>query len=60
MKYLKLYENFDTSSDDTLFIFDFDDTIVDSPRFEELAIKYLKEDVTIAGLLDKSVGLIGK
>ena len=59
MKYLKLYEDF-KQSDDTLYIFDFDDTLVDSPEFEELAIKYLKEDVTIAGLLDKSVGLIGK
>ncbi len=45
---------------DTLYIFDFDDTIVDSPRFEELAIKYLKEDVTIKGLLKNSVNLINK
>ena len=44
MKYLKLYEDF-KQSDDTLYIFDFDDTLVDSPEFEELAIKYLKEFV---------------
>jgi FMN phosphatase YigB (HAD superfamily) len=60
MRHLKLYENFDTSSDDTLFIFDFDDTLVDSPKFEELAIEYLKEDVTIKSLLNRSVNYIGK
>lgn len=54
---IKKFLDFD---DDTLYIFDFDDTIVDSPRFEELAIKYLKEDVTIKGLLKNSVNLIDK
>jgi len=39
MKYLKLFENFQV--DDTLYIFDFDDTLVDSPSFEELVIRYL-------------------
>ena len=59
MKYLKLYENFNTT-DDTLFIFDFDNTLADSPTFEEMAIEYLKEDVTIKSLLDRSVKYIGK
>lgn len=39
MKYLKLFENF--QEDDTLYIFDFDDTLVESPSFEELVISYL-------------------
>jgi phosphoserine phosphatase len=42
MKYLKLYENF-RQDDDTLYIFDFDDTLVNSPTFEELSIKFLKK-----------------
>lgn len=44
----------------TLYIFDFDDTIVDTPRFEELISKYLKENVTAKELLDKSLEYIGK
>jgi hypothetical protein len=59
MVFLKLFEEFD-SYDDTLFIFDFDDTLADSPRFEELAIEYLKEDVTIKSLLKKSINHINK
>ena len=39
MRYLKLFENFQES--DTLYIFDFDDTLVKSPSFEELVIRYL-------------------
>ena len=48
------------SKKDTLYIFDFDGTIVDSPKFEELAIEVLKEDVTIKDLLKKSTNLINK
>jgi hypothetical protein len=59
MKFLKLFEQFD-KSDEVLYIFDFDDTIVDSPRFEELAINYIKEGTTIKSLVDKSLKLIGK
>lgn len=53
MNFIKTYESF--INDDTLYIFDFDDTIVDSPRFEELAIDYLKENHTIEDLLKKSL-----
>ncbi len=56
---IKKFEEFN-KSDDTLYIFDFDDTIVDSPRFEELAIDYLKESHTIESLLKKSVKYINK
>ena len=54
---IKTYNEF--TSDDTLYIFDFDDTLVDSPSFEELAIQYLTEDVTIKDLLTQSVNRIG-
>jgi hypothetical protein len=61
MKLLKTFESFikEESINDTLFIFDFDDTIVKSPSFEELAIEYLQENLTIKDLLDKSVERIG-
>jgi len=48
------------SNDDTLYIFDFDDTIVDSPRFEELAINYLRENVTTKTLVNRALKQIGK
>lgn len=60
MKYIETYKLFESKDKDTLHIFDFDGTIVDSPKFEDLAIKLLKEDVTIKDLLQKSVKLIGK
>jgi len=59
MKFLQLFEDFQ-KYDDVLMIFDFDDTIVDSPRFEELAINYIKEGTTVKSLVDKSLKLIGK
>ncbi len=49
----------ESKSDDTLYIFDLDDTLVLNPRFEELAIEYLKEDVTIRSLLQSSNRKIG-
>ncbi len=55
---IKTYNEF-TSDVDTLHIFDFDDTLVNSPSFEELAIQYLTEDVTIKDLLNQSVNRIG-
>jgi len=33
MKYLKTYEKY-SFKENTLYIFDFDDTLVESPRFE--------------------------
>lgn len=44
---------------DVLYIFDFDDTLVDTPSYEELAIQFLKEDVTIKDLLNQSINRIG-
>jgi hypothetical protein len=35
----------------TLYVFDFDDTLVDSPRFEDTILKYLKEEYTSKDLL---------
>jgi hypothetical protein len=61
MKHILTYNLFESKSDDdTLFIFDFDDTIVDSPRFEELAINYLRENVTTKTLVNRSLKQIGK
>lgn len=44
---------------DTLYIFDLDDTLFLNPRFEDLAIEYLKEDVTVKSLLQSSIRKIG-
>lgn len=60
MKYLKLFESFQGSDQDTLYIFDFDDTIVDSPSFEELAIEYLTENQSIGDLISKSLYFVNK
>jgi hypothetical protein len=58
MKYLKLFENF--QEDDVLYIFDFDDTLVDSPSFEELAIQYLNENQNISDLIKRSLSFVNK
>ena len=47
------------AEDDTLYIFDFDDTLFLSKRFEEHVIEYLKEDVTIKSLIRSSIKKIG-
>ncbi len=54
---IKNYNEF--TNQDTLYIFDFDDTLVNSPSFEELAIEFLKEDLSIKDLLEISVKRIG-
>jgi len=54
---IKNYNEF--TGDNVLYIFDFDDTLVNSPSFEELAIEYLKEDITIKDLLNQSIKRIG-
>lgn len=58
---IKTFGEFDSERKhkDKLFIFDLDDTLVLNPRFEELAIEYLKEDVTIRSLLQSSNRKIG-
>jgi len=35
------------TNQNVLYIFDFDDTLVNTPSYEELAIQFLKDDVTI-------------
>jgi hypothetical protein len=41
-----------------LHVFDFDDTLVHTPSFEDIAVKYLKENLTVKDLLFKSISLI--
>ena len=57
MKYLKIFETFEKN--DTLYVFDFDDTLVSTPQFEDFAIEYLKEEITVKEIVDKSVKTIG-
>jgi len=58
MKYLKFFENFQEI--DTLYIFDFDNTLVESPSYEELAIEYLTENQTIGDLIERSLSFVNK
>jgi hypothetical protein len=55
----KIYKFEEFSKGATLHIFDFDDTLVNTPSFEELAIKFLTESTSIGDLLKSSVGRIG-
>lgn len=57
MKYLKIFENY--KNDDTLYVFDFDDTLVKAAEFEKFVIEYLTEDITIKEIVDKSIDTIG-
>ena len=57
MMKIKKFNEFKVES--VLYIFDFDDTLVETPDFEELAIEYLKEDVTISDLLKRCTDDIG-
>jgi hypothetical protein len=43
----------------TLYVFDFDDTLMISPRYEDIAKKFLNENLTVKDLLDRSVKRIG-
>lgn len=52
---IKNYKEFNT-----LHIFDFDDTLVNSPRFEDTILKYLKENISSKDLLDKSLDYINR
>ena len=53
MKYLKIFETFDRN--DTLYVFDFDDTLVNTPEFEGFVIEYLTEDVSIKEIVDNNL-----
>jgi hypothetical protein len=55
-KIKKYFEFLETS--DVLYVFDFDDTLVNSPEFEELAIEYLQEDVSIRDMISNSLSKI--
>lgn len=56
MKFIQTYENFNS---EPLHIFDFDDTLVNTPSFEELVHKLIKEDVNVETLLNRSVKILG-
>lgn len=43
----------------TLYVFDFDDTLVVTPRYEDIAIKFLTENLTVKDLLNRSLKRIG-
>lgn len=43
----------------TLYVFDFDDTLVVTPRYEDIAIKFLNENLTVKNLLDRAIKSIG-
>ena len=44
---------------DTLYVFDFDDTLAITPRFEDVILPYINEDRSVKDLLDNSVKLSG-
>lgn len=52
---IKNYSEFNT-----LHIFDFDDTLVETPSFEKVVLKYLKESKTAKELLHDSLNLLNK
>lgn len=58
LKFIKLYENFEDK--ETLFIFDFDDTLAESPEFEDLVRPLIKENKTFQDILMKNLDSIGK
>ena len=62
MTKIKKFIDFNSPSneEDILYIFDFDDTLVVTPRFEDQAIEFLKENLTIESLLNVSVSRINK
>ncbi len=48
-----------TIEQQTLYVFDFDDTLMVTPRYEDIAIKFLNENLTVRDLLDRAVKRIG-
>lgn len=43
----------------TLYVFDFDDTLMVTPRYEDIALKFLNENLTVKDLLDRAIKRIG-
>lgn len=56
-KHIKSFNNF-TNSEKILYVFDFDDTLVNTPSFEEIAHQYLIEKLTVKDLLLSSINKI--
>lgn len=52
------FSEFDIDSN-TLYVFDFDDTLVVTPRYEDIAATYLYESLTVKDLLNRAIQLIG-
>lgn len=57
MIYIKAYENYNIDKD-ILYVFDFDDTLVETQSFETFVIDYLSESV-IEDIIDNSISSIG-
>lgn len=57
-KHIQSFDKF-VNNNYTLYVFDFDDTLAHTPRFEEVAQKYLIEKLTVKDLLLNSVNKIG-
>lgn len=58
LNYKEFIKESKENDDNTIYIFDLDDTLTKSPNFEDLAIDLLKESKKVEELLDKSVKLI--
>jgi len=43
----------------TLYVFDFDDTLMVTPRYEDIAVKFLTENLSVKDLLDRAVKRLG-
>ena len=52
------FNEFDIENN-TLYVFDFDDTLMVTPRYEDIALKFLNENLTVKDLLDRAVKRIG-
>ncbi len=59
MKHLKSYKIFESTKENkTLFIFDFDDTLMFSPSFNDKVSQILNENITTKDLLDRSLSFL--